>query len=211
MARPLRPLVLGRLHRRRCSRSWAPQLGGVEWMVGGFLADIRARVPAPRLRGRAPADDRLDRRDPARRVWIRLGLGYVILIRDLPEHGRLAAFTVLLAVWAGDTRVLRRAAVRPAPLAPTVSPGKTWEGFVTGTAATIFVTSSRSTRQDFLTVWRVVRPRAALAVAAPLGDLFESALKRDWASRTPAGCSAGTAACSTASTRCSSPARPRTT
>ncbi len=64
-------------------------------------------------------------------VWIGCGLAFVLLLRDLPEHGRLAAFTVVLAVWAGDTlayvggRLLGRH-----KMAPNTSPGKTWEGFV---------------------------------------------------------------------------------
>ena len=113
-------------------------------------------------------------------VWIGCGLAFALLLRDLPKHGRLAAFTVLLAVWAGDTfayvggRLLGRHR-----MAPTISPGKTWEGFAFGTAATVFVafvalynrTSSRSASRSSL--------GAVLAVAAPLGDLFESMLKRD--------------------------------
>ena len=49
-------------------------------------------------------------------------------------------FTVLLAVFADDTaayfvgRIVGRH-----KLAPTISPGKTWEGFVAGSAAAIFV------------------------------------------------------------------------
>src|SRR5215475_7024469 len=68
------------------------------------------------------------------------GLGFLILIRQFMDHGRLALVTVLLAVWAGDTlayfggRLLGRH-----KMAPTTSPGKTWEGFVFGTAATVFV------------------------------------------------------------------------
>ena len=36
-------------------------------------------------------------------AWIGFGLGFVLLLRDIPEHGRLASFTVLIAVFAGDT------------------------------------------------------------------------------------------------------------
>ena len=35
--------------------------------------------------------------------WIGLGLAHALLLRDIPEHGVLAAFAVLLAVWAGDS------------------------------------------------------------------------------------------------------------
>ena len=73
-------------------------------------------------------------------AWIALGLAHLLLLRDLPEHGRLAVFTVLLAVFADDTaaylvgRLLGRH-----KLAPSLSPGKTWEGFVAGTVAAVAV------------------------------------------------------------------------
>src|SRR5262245_47151824 len=64
-------------------------------------------------------------------------------------------------------------------MAPMTSPGKTWEGFVVGTAATIFVAFVALYEQDFLTIPESIVLGAVLAVAAPLGDLFESMLKRD--------------------------------
>jgi phosphatidate cytidylyltransferase len=87
---------------------------------------------------------------------------------------------VLVAVWAGDTfayfggRLFGRH-----KMAPATSPGKTWEGFVVGTAATIFVTFIALYDQHFLTIGESVALGAVIAVAAPLGDLFESLLKRD--------------------------------
>jgi phosphatidate cytidylyltransferase len=113
-------------------------------------------------------------------VWVGGGLSFLILLRELPDHGRLAAFTVLVAVWAGDTfayfggRLIGRHR-----MAPNTSPGKTWEGFVVGAAATIFVTFIALYKQDFLTIGQSVVLGAVVAVAAPLGDLFESLLKRD--------------------------------
>src|SRR5437588_553074 len=76
-----------------------------------------------------------------------------ILLRHLPTHGRLALYTVLLAVWAGDTlaylggRLLGRH-----KMAPATSPGKTWEGFVFGTAATVFVAFVAMYKQHFLSI-----------------------------------------------------------
>ena len=87
---------------------------------------------------------------------------------------------MLLAVWAGDTlayvggRLLGRHR-----MAPHVSPGKTWEGFAFGTAATVFVAFVALYDQDFLSIGESIVLGAVLAVAAPLGDLFESMLKRD--------------------------------
>jgi phosphatidate cytidylyltransferase len=64
-------------------------------------------------------------------------------------------------------------------MAPTTSPGKTWEGFAFGTIATVFVTFVALYKQDFLTIGESIVLGVVIAVAAPLGDLFESLLKRD--------------------------------
>jgi phosphatidate cytidylyltransferase len=64
-------------------------------------------------------------------------------------------------------------------MTPTLSPGKTWEGLAAGTAVTIFVSFIAVYKQDFLSVPESVVVGAVIAVAAPIGDLFESALKRD--------------------------------
>jgi phosphatidate cytidylyltransferase len=64
-------------------------------------------------------------------------------------------------------------------MAPTTSPGKTWEGFVFGTAATIFVAFVALYKQHFLSIPQSIVLGVVLALAAPLGDLFESLLKRD--------------------------------
>jgi len=64
-------------------------------------------------------------------------------------------------------------------MAPTVSPGKTWEGLAGGTLATIAVTFVALYKAGFLTIPESLVLGAAIAIAAPLGDLFESAIKRD--------------------------------
>jgi phosphatidate cytidylyltransferase len=113
-------------------------------------------------------------------LWICGGLGFLILLRHLPTHGRLALYTVLLSVWAGDTlaylggRLLGRH-----KMAPATSPGKTWEGFVFGTAATVFVAFVAMYKQHFLSIPQSIVLGVILAIAGPLGDLFESLLKRD--------------------------------
>jgi phosphatidate cytidylyltransferase len=113
-------------------------------------------------------------------VRIGCGLSFVLLLRALPDHGRLAAFTVLLAIWAGDTLAYAGGRlVGRHPMAPSTSPSKTWEGFVFGSAATIFVAFVALYKAHFLTVSASLALGAAIAVAAPLGDLFESMLKRD--------------------------------
>jgi phosphatidate cytidylyltransferase len=113
-------------------------------------------------------------------VWIGLGLAHALLLRDIEAHGVLAVYTVLLAVWAGDAAAFFIGLLFGRhKLAPTVSPGKTWEGLIAGTVATIGVTFIALYEEDFLSIPESLVLGAVIAIAAPLGDLFESALKRD--------------------------------
>ena len=64
-------------------------------------------------------------------------------------------------------------------MAPATSPGKTWEGFVVGTAATMFVAFVAFYKQGYLTIRSRSSSAPSVAIAAPVGDLFESLLKRD--------------------------------
>ena len=156
------------------------ELGGVQWMVGGALATLPLAFCLKVLSRARQAPTTAVATTMLGVVWIGLGLGFLILLRNLPDNGRLALFTVLIAVWAGDTlayfggRLLGRHR-----MAPTTSPGKTWEGFAFGTAATIFVTFVALYKQHFLTIGQSIVLGVVLALAAPLGDLFESLLKRD--------------------------------
>jgi phosphatidate cytidylyltransferase len=179
LARPLSPLVPAGYVGGMLALLGA-QLGDATWMVGGAMTSL---VLAFVLKGVAETRQAATASISATvmgAIWIGCGLGFTVLLRDLPEDGRLAAFTVLLAVWAGDTlayvggRLLGRH-----KMAPHVSPGKTWEGFAFGTAATIFVAFVALYEQDFLTIAESIVLGAVLAIAAPLGDLFESMLKRD--------------------------------
>jgi phosphatidate cytidylyltransferase len=154
--------------------------GGISWMVGGVMTTLAL---AFLLKGISEARQTATTSISATAmgaVWIGLGLSFMILIRAFPIHGRLAAFTVVLAVWGGDTfayfvgRLFGRH-----KLAPTTSPGKTWEGFIGGAAATIFIVFVALYKQHFLTMGQSVVLGVVIAVAAPVGDLFESLLKRD--------------------------------
>jgi phosphatidate cytidylyltransferase len=156
------------------------QAGDAAWMIGGAMTTL---VLAFALKGISAARQAATASISATvmgAVWIGCGLAFTLLVRDLPEHGRLAAFAVLIAVWAGDTfayfggRLLGRHR-----MAPTTSPGKTWEGFFIGAAATIFVAFVTLYDQGFLTIPESLVLGAVIAVSAPLGDLFESMLKRD--------------------------------
>jgi len=156
------------------------QLGGVAWMLAGFLATLgltfllflvsRTRTSATVAVGSTVLGA----------GWIGLGLGHLILLRGLPTHGQLAAFTVIIAVFAADTAAyFTGRLVGRHRMAPALSPGKTWEGFVAGTATAVFVAFVALYRTGFVDGWRSIALGFVIALTAVLGDLFESALKRD--------------------------------
>jgi phosphatidate cytidylyltransferase len=179
MARSLRPLVLAGYAGMLLALLGA-QLGGPIWMLGGFLATIAL---AFLLKGISETRQSLTVAVATTVLgsgWVGLGLAYVLLLRALPDNGRLALFTVLLAVFAADSlayftgRLIGRH-----KLAPVLSPGKTWEGLIASTVTAILVSFFALYQQDFLTVGESLVLGAVIAVTAPLGDLFESAVKRD--------------------------------
>jgi phosphatidate cytidylyltransferase len=65
------------------------------------------------------------------------------------------------------------------PLAPTISPKKSWEGAVGATFVLLLVALAIVPSIEPFTAARAVGLALVIAVAAPLGDLVESALKRD--------------------------------
>ena len=138
MARPLRPLVLAGYGGGVAALVGA-QLGGVEWMVGGFLATlVLAFLLYLVATTRAPATAAISG-TVLGTAWIGFGLGFLLLLRDIPVNGRLAAFAVVIAVWVGDTvaYIVGRAVGRH-KFSPAISPAKTWEGFVAGTVGAMF-------------------------------------------------------------------------
>jgi phosphatidate cytidylyltransferase len=64
-------------------------------------------------------------------------------------------------------------------LAPTVSPGKSWEGFAGSTMACVIVASVLMAWPLHAAVWQGVLLGLAVACTATIGDLGESLLKRD--------------------------------
>jgi phosphatidate cytidylyltransferase len=65
------------------------------------------------------------------------------------------------------------------PLAPTVSPRKSWEGAIGATLVLLLVSLAIVPSIEPFTASTAVGLALLIAVAAPLGDLVESALKRD--------------------------------
>jgi len=179
LTRPLRPLAPAGYVGSILALVGA-EVAGIDWMIGGFLTTLALAFGLKVISEARQAATASIGATALGAAWIGVGLSFLVLIRELPEHGRLALFTVMLAVWAGDTfayfggRLIGRH-----KMAPTTSPGKTWEGLVVGSLATVFVAFVALYKQDFLSIAESIVLGLVLVVAAPAGDLFESLLKRD--------------------------------
>jgi phosphatidate cytidylyltransferase len=179
VTRPLRPLVLAGYAGALLALLGA-ELGGIPWMTAGFLATIAFAFVLKGVSGTRQSLTVAVGTTVLGVAWIGVGLGHALLLRAIPEHGRLAIFTVLLAVFASDTfAYFTGLLIGRHKLAPVLSPGKTWEGLVGGTIVAVLVPFFALYHQHFLTVGEAAALGVVIAIFAPLGDLFESALKRD--------------------------------
>jgi phosphatidate cytidylyltransferase len=100
-------------------------------------------------------------------------------LRDLP-HGNGIVIDVLVGTFVGDTGAyLGGRAFGRRPLAPRISPNKTVEGLAIGFLVAIVGVWFAGLYQDWLSGVHALLLGLAVAVVAPLGDLFESLIKRD--------------------------------
>jgi phosphatidate cytidylyltransferase len=181
MARELRPLVLGG-YLGFVTTLLGLQLGGIDWMLGGLLATFVLAFVVYGLGGVRQSATMSFAITVLGVAWVGAGIGCLLLVRDIPEFGFWAVMAVLFTVFAADTgaffvgRTLGRHR-----MAPAISPNKSWEGFVGGVVAAIgmaFVILYKD-RDEFLTIPESLVLGLVIALAAVLGDLFESAVKRD--------------------------------
>jgi phosphatidate cytidylyltransferase len=180
MARALRPLVLAG-YAGALAAVLGATLGGEVWMVGGFLVSILLGFFFAALSETRQSTVVAVGATVLGAAWIGLGLGYLVLLRDLEPDGRLLLITVLLTVFVADTLgyVGGRLAGRH-KMAPAVSPGKTWEGFLAGAAGGV-VTTWLALNDEPIGIdgWEAFVLGGAIVLAAVSGDLFESMVKRD--------------------------------
>ena len=110
--------------------------------------------------------------------WIGFGLAHAVLLRNLP-HGEGIVIDVLVGTFFGDTGAyLGGRLFGKRPLAPSISPNKTVEGLLIGMAFTVASVWFAGRYQDWLPGTHALVLGLGVAVFAPIGDLFESFVKR---------------------------------
>jgi len=111
--------------------------------------------------------------------WIGVALAHAVLLRELPD-GRDLIINVMVGTFVGDTGAyLGGRMFGRTPLAPSISPNKTVEGLAIGVVAAVAGVFFAGLYEDWLSNGDALILGAAIAVVAPIGDLFESYLKRD--------------------------------
>jgi phosphatidate cytidylyltransferase len=157
----------------------ATQLAGVRGQIAGLTFLIIASL----LRSLADRDRRDVLGTVARTVLIGGWLGglasYALLLRGM-ERPVVLLVTVIGAAAAGDTAAyLVGSRFGRRPIAPSVSPNKTWEGFLGGVAGAAVLAALVLPLDGVSTSLRGAAVGALVGVAGFLGDLVASMVKRD--------------------------------
>jgi phosphatidate cytidylyltransferase len=112
-------------------------------------------------------------------VWIGVALAHGVLLRDL-KHGDGIIVDVLVGTFVGDSGAyLGGRWFGRTRLAPSISPNKTVEGLAIGIFTAILATYLAGAYQEWLSPGDALLLGLGIAIAAPVGDLFESFVKRE--------------------------------
>jgi phosphatidate cytidylyltransferase len=110
--------------------------------------------------------------------WIGFALAAAVLLRRLP-HGEGIVIDVLVGTFLGDTAAYMGGRLFGSrPLAPRLSPKKTVEGLIIGMVVATLGVWFAGRYQDWLPGKEALVLGFGVALAAPVGDLFESFIKR---------------------------------
>ena len=128
------------------------------------------------------------REEPGGPAWRYLGVLYVslppiafVVLRQDPHFGIAAILLVMLMVWAAHTLAYLTGRIIGGPkLAPRISPKKTWAGMGGAMAGSAVAALGVGLAMGLPGLWMLVLVAAILAVVEQAGDLFKSAMKRQY-------------------------------
>jgi phosphatidate cytidylyltransferase len=115
-------------------------------------------------------------------VLVGFCLGHYVLMLGFDDISWTVPFTVIVMVWISDAvAYLVGSAIGRHKMFPRVSPGKSWEGFLAGTAG-VFIAAyilKITVNRPWLSMATAMELAVIVCVFAPLGDLSESLVKRE--------------------------------
>lgn len=107
-------------------------------------------------------------------------LSYFIILRALPHGASLVLWIVIIVVLTDSAGMIGGLRFGHRPLAPRLSPGKTWEGAIAALGTAVLAGAA-----SFWIIgihgptWLAIALPVSVSIAAQFGDLVESALKRN--------------------------------
>jgi phosphatidate cytidylyltransferase len=111
--------------------------------------------------------------------WIGFAFAHAELLREL-QHGNAILIDILVGTFLGDTGAyLGGRLFGRHPLAPAISPSKTYEGLFCGMLIAVLSVFFAGLYQTWMTQGHALLLGLGVALAGPMGDLFESLIKRD--------------------------------
>ncbi len=127
----------------------------------------------------------------SRAAWALGGLAYtafpawaLVWLRGDSDLGVAAVLYLLAVAWATDTASYVGGRSLGGPkLAPSISPKKTWSGFIVGALTPAFVGYAFALLLGGTSPWALALVSVALALACQMGDLLESAVKRHFGAK----------------------------
>ena len=111
-------------------------------------------------------------------------LGYLVALRGLEDGVNWTCFA-LFTIFATDTSAFFVGrAIGKRPLAPSISPRKTWEGALGGVFGAIllslfFLLNTPISLNQYFEWWQIVPVAIGISIVGQAGDLIESLLKRN--------------------------------
>jgi phosphatidate cytidylyltransferase len=167
----------------------AAQWGDVRWVLGAVALSVALVGLFGLLLGPRPGVTVRLAVTLLGGLYIGLGFSHLLLLRglgapDLEELGRDVVLLVIFGTWAGDTMAYFTGRwFGSTPMAPVLSPKKTWEGFAGGLISTVLLVVFIGLYVHYdVPDWgplQSVLLGFVIGVVGPLGDLFESLVKRD--------------------------------
>jgi len=179
MVRPYRPnLLIGYVV--GAGTLVAVYFGGLSGLAGGFAAGLALLVMWSLRAG--PGDHLTGRMSVTifGLVWVVMGISYLMMLRAL-EHGVALVLLAVGVTWFNDSfaYAIGRFIGRH-KLAPRISPNKTIEGAIGGLVGSVlFAIGVKIYNPEWLSLRDAVILGVVIGVAGQLGDLLESAVKRD--------------------------------